>query len=267
MAVKLMKRFALLFAVVFMTASCYRSDDKTIQTPTNADNSPADEGAIHTGMVEVARKSELKGIKSIAIASGINSLLVSDGTVLDDSGIDLEILSLDDLTRTATFTINDAMTGKYPWSSGSLAVDRNGVHALIYNQLLDLKTVKSVTSLDIHPVIGRPNVRPEPWSISPDGRTGLAFIGSYFDSDESILATFDLATGKSQNKLATGRNAEYGCGCFLDDQTVVSIGYDGSATIHNLADNTQAVFKEKITQGSIQEGRNLKASAHIRSIW
>ncbi len=257
-----MKRLALVIVVlsVFVSFSCHRSNEKPVHPVSGSENAPAEaeSKAIHTGSIEVVKKTEFEGIKTIAIASGINSVLVSDGTIIGKQGVDLEILSLTALKRTASFTITDAMSGGYPWSSNSLAVDRNGTHALIYNQFIELKPTQTKTVLDVHPVIGRPNVCPEPWSISPNGNSALVCVGSYWSHDESTLAIFDLANGKSVKKLGTGRNIEYGCACFLDDETVVSIGYDGVVAIHDLFDSTNKILPDKITLGSIQEGRNLR---------
>lgn len=255
-----MKRIASPIVVVslFVSVSCHRPNEKAVQPATRLETAPAEEEAIHTGTVELVKKAELEGIKTIALASGVKSLLVSDGTIIGEQAIDLEILSLSELDRTASFTITDAMSAGYPWSSNSLAVDRDGFHALLYNQYIELIPPRAKTVLDIQQVIGRANVWPEPWSISPNGKLALVCVGSYWSHDESTLATFDLTNGKSVKRLATGRFIEYGCACFLDDATVASIDCDGVVTIHHLGDSTTTVLPQKLTQGAIQEGRNLR---------
>ncbi|MCH9724148.1 MAG: hypothetical protein K0U86_04500 [Planctomycetes bacterium] len=250
----------IVFLSGFALISCQRTNEKNAQpdSDTKTASTKAEPKVIHQGSVELLNKMELKGIRSIAIASEINSLLVSDGTIIDEQAVDLEVFSLSNLKRTASFTITDAMSGDYPWSSKSLAVDRNGFHALLYNQYIELNSLHAKTVLDIQPVIGRKNVYPEPWSISPNGESALVLIGSYWSQEESTLATFNLVNGKHLKKLATGRNIEYGCACFLDNETVVSISYDGVVTIHDLRNSTNKIFPKKITPGVIWKGTNLQ---------
>ncbi len=254
-----MKRIAPLVVALSVIVSCQRSNDDDV-VPSFKSTDPQSQSEVlepHVGSAELVVKTELDGVKTMAFASGINSLLVSDGTIIGEQGIDLEILSLTDLKRTGEFKITDEMSDNYPWSSCSLTIAPNGSNALLYNQYIDLNTLKPTIALDIQPVIGRPNVCPEPWSISPNSKQALVCVGSYWSQDESTLATFDLATGKFLKKLSAGRNTEYGCACFLDNESVASIGYDGVVTIHNLADSTTQTFSKKITQG-IQDGRNLR---------
>lgn len=241
-----MKLFALLIVAFTLALACNAAEAQEI-----ADGK-------HLGSVELVAKVKLDGIKTIALASKLDSLLVSDGTIISKQAVDLEVLSLSDLKRTAAFKIKDSMSGGYPWSSNSLAVSPDGSAVLLYNQHIDLTNVNSIRALDIQPVVGRPNVCPEPWSISPNGKFALVCVDSYLSHDESTLATFDLKSGKFVKKIATGRNMKYGCACFLNNETIASVSYNGKLTLHNLKDATTKTMPEKLSQGSIQDGRNLR---------
>ena len=237
---------------------CRRSNKDAAESPPDSKPAVTDTPETYSGTVELVNKTELEGIKCIALANEGNSILVSDGTIIAEQGIDLEVLSPVDLKRTASFTITDSMSGGYPWSTNSMAISSNGSMVLLYNQYIELSPPRAAVALDIQPVIGRPNVRPGSWSISPNGKLALVCVGSYWSSDESTLSTFDLEIGKAVAKIATGRNMEHGCACFLNNETIASVTSDGTLSLHNINDASTETIPEKLSQGSIQDGRNLR---------
>ena len=92
-----MKRIVLLVVALSLIVSCQRSnygDPKSLSKLDTA-QPQSETSATQIGSAELMVKTELKGVKTMALASGINSLLVSDGTILGE-GVDLEILSLAD---------------------------------------------------------------------------------------------------------------------------------------------------------------------------
>ncbi len=254
------KRIAPLVAALALVVSCKQSNNDGVvpSFSSKSTRSQPETPAAHVDTAELVVKAKLEGVKAIAIANGINSLLVSDGTIRGEQGIDLEVLSLTDLRRTGAFTITGKMSNSYPWSSNSVAILPEGTIALLYNQYVDLRTFKPVIALDIQPVVGRRNVCPEPWSISPNGGLALVCVKSYRSKDESTLATFDLKSGKHLAKIATGGSIADGSACFLDNETIVSIDYDGVVIVHDLAEATAEKLPERIPQGVIQEGRHLR---------
>lgn len=210
------------------------------------------------GSLQPVAKTTVNGVKAMVISESQNSLLISDGTILPKDSNDLELLALSNLKRTASFKVTDEMSKRYPWSSRSLALSPNGSSLLLYNQFIDLTTMQTRASLKIWPVVGRPNVSPEPWSISPNGERALVLVSSYWSSDESTAAIFDLKTGESVEKLEIGKAIASGSACFLDDDTVVSVGRDGTVKLYHLKLDKTEVLSQKTSQHPNPEGKNLR---------
>lgn len=256
---KIIRQFGRLVfvATLLVCVSCSRPKQDADEPPSDSKPKVSEPAVVYQGTVELVKQVELDGIKCMAYASGIDALLVSDGTVISNQNIDLEILSTVNLRRVNSFSMTDAASSGYPWASESLVVAPNGSMVLLYNQYIDLNSVEAQVSLDIQPVVGRPNVYPNPWAISPNGKLGLVCVGSFWSHEESTLATFDLETGKSLQKIASGKSVEYGAACFLDNSSVVAINDDGIVTLHNLVDGSSKVLSEKLAFGWTPKGRNL----------
>lgn len=254
-------RIAVLGVLVLALVSAYCRHSNGIEPrPNNNANPPASDqsDSFHRGTSQMLSKRKLKGIKAIALANDCKSLLVSDGTILGEGGIDLEVLSVDDLRRTASFTISDDMSDGYPWSSPSVVVDRAPSHVLLYNQYIDLDAGKPTSALEVQDAVGKRNVSPTPLSISPNGKSALVCVGSYSSRALSTLATFNLATGELERRISRGRNMEQGCACFLDDDRIVAVGRDGVITVHDLRDETDIRLKEIVRTGPILKGKHLR---------
>ena len=209
--------------------------------------------------LELERKLENfgSGIKSFSIAQGGATIVISDGTVLGDHETDLLVLSARDFSRIKTFAVTDEMCDDYPWSSKSLALNKNGTKVLLYNQYISLENNKTIIALNVKDAVGMVNVNPEPTSISPNGRLALVMVGSFSSYEYSSLAVFDLATGKHIKVLAKGKNIDYGSSCFIDNNRIVSSGYDGETVIYDLRTGNKIRVAGNGPSPPLWEGKNL----------
>ena len=189
-------------------------------------------------------KAGFEDIKSISLSEDGESIIVADGSIIRGSS-DLTVLSSDDFTVEGLFSVSRQMSNNYPWSSGSHVVFDSNSKVLLYNQVIDLESFKSVKALYLNNVLNRPNATPEPLSISPDGSLALVIVDSYFDSAESCLALFDLNTGKVIKKLSSGKNVANGNARFINNDEILVWNYDGALISFNIKKNTKAIYQFK----------------------
>lgn len=211
----------------------------------------------------------LETIKAIAISKCGKYLYVSDGSIIGKSTSDLIILNTTDLSVKKTFKISRKMSDNYPWSSSSIAIDQKNERLLLYNQFINLKNGKIISEINLRESIDRKNVYPEPLAISPNGKMALIIVGSYYDSEEDSLSLYQLKTGKLIKVIDKGKNIKNGNACFINDNEVISLAYDGSIFKYSLSDSTKETLNvsgpsppllflsKNMTMQSIQQGKRL----------
>ena len=186
-----------------------------------------------------ARRSFPFSIRLFTPAQNGKTLLVGDGR-MGGSPSESRVLLLNphDLSDKAKTSITESL----PWLSSSAVRAWDEQHVLVFNRVLELPTLKTVSVLDIDKAVARNNVSPIPLAVSPDGKVGLVHLSSYVGSELDTLALFDLASGKLQRTIAVAEEQPIQNACFLKEQLIAVHGWRGCVLAVNLANGTERVL-------------------------
>jgi DNA-binding beta-propeller fold protein YncE len=164
----------------------------------------------------IANRSLGFRVAFLAMAQNGKTLIVGDGRTIADAGSRVLLLNHETLDEKATTRIKADL----PWSSHSVAVAPDQQHALVFNRYITLDTLATTNVLDLKNVVAEGNVRPEPFAISPDGKSALVNVNSYIDSKLDSLAVFDLKSGKIKRTIDLSGEQPLCNACFLDDREI-----------------------------------------------
>ena len=164
----------------------------------------------------IANRSLGFRVAFLAMAENGKTLIVGDGRTIADAGSRVLLLNHETLDEKATTRIKADL----PWSSHSVAVAPDQQHALVFNRYITLDTLATTNVLDLKNVVAEGNVRPEPFAISPDGKSALVNVNSYIDSKLDSLAVFDLKSGKIKRTIDLSGEQPLCNACFLDDREI-----------------------------------------------
>lgn len=189
--------------------------------------------------VEVAARRSFgfrNGIRVLTLAQNGKTLLVGDGLIRGHAS-ESRIILLEprDLSEKAGTSISE----KLPWSTCSAVPAPDGRHVLVFNRLMELDSLKTVSVLDIRKAVALGNVRPEPLAISPDGRSALVHVSSYLSSKHGALALFDLASGSLERVIDVDELQPVSGACFLNDKEIAVHGSRGCVLAVNLENGRQ----------------------------
>lgn len=176
------------------------------------------------------------GIRVLTLAQNGKTLLVGDGLIRGHAlGSRIILLEPRDLSEKAAKSISEDL----PWSTCSAVPAPDGRHVLVFNRLIELNSLKTVSVLDIRKAVAQGNVRPEPLAISPNGKFAIVHVSSYLGSKHDALALFDLASGSLERIIYVGELQPVSGACFLNDKEIAVHGSRGCVLAVNLENGRQ----------------------------
>jgi hypothetical protein len=190
-------------------------------------------------------------VASLVLTADANTLVVTDGYILDEEKPDIYFYSADSLAPLGTMAIKSSL----PWSFRSLIL--SGQRLLVCNRQIDIDSRKAKLWLDERAIVERGNATPLPLAISADGRSAIVHVNSYLGNQLDVLGQFDLDSGTLIHRFAEGKRFADVNARYIDGSTLLFRYRDGELEVHDVFTRKVRTLESRAPAGSHRLAKNL----------